>query len=324
MGDFRLLYWLRAKKRLCYAFKGKNKMNMSGIEKLNRVFREDVVSLEDFKKRIAEIKKLLPQNENSEFKYFYRGDKFCTPVQSKVFRYGNLKNENTMFQRWQDQCYASEIGVCNCEHKGLLHCLAYMQHYDECGTRLLDFTRDPLVALRFACGKEGEDCRKKVTIYVTESIKIDKKTEIEESLMKLVCSDYEISCGDRNEHMSKDYFIEVDADFPRIKQQDGLFLFMGNREDTFETNPKHNHKVKHELSYNGRGKEYKGYVGVLNISPSAVKEIRKELESKKNYKMDYLMSEQQETESEREECIACYKEKLYEQYDYESIKCCKK
>ena len=74
-------------------------MNMSGIEKLNRVFREDVVSLEDFKKRIAEIKKLLPQNENSEFKYFYRGDKFCTPVQSKVFRYGNLKNENTMFQR---------------------------------------------------------------------------------------------------------------------------------------------------------------------------------------------------------------------------------
>lgn len=45
---------------------------------------------------------------------------------------------------------------------------------------------------------------------------------------------------------------------------------------------------------NGRGKEYKGYVGVLNISPSAVKEIRKELESKKNYKMDYLMSEQQE------------------------------
>lgn len=302
-------------------------MNMSGIEKLNRVFREDVVSLDDFKKRIAEIKKLLPQNENSEFKYFYRGDKFCTPVQSKLFRYGNMKYENIMFQRWQEQCYARKIGVCNCKHKRSLSCLAYMQHYDDCGTRLLDFTRKPLVALRFACGKEGEDCRKKVTIYVTESIKIDEKPEIpeiEESLIELVCSDYEISCGDKNEHIGKDHFIEVDADFPRIKQQDGLFLFMGNRKDTFETNPKYKHKVKHELSYNGRGEEYKGYVGVLNISPSAVKGIREELESDEKYKMDYLMSEQQETESEREECIACCKEKLYEQSDCESIKCCKK
>lgn len=299
-------------------------MNMSGIEKLNRVFREDVVSLEDFKKRIAKIKKLLPQNENSEFKYFYRGDKFCTPVQSKVFRYGNLKNENIMFQKWQEQCYAKEIKVCNCKHKGSLCCLAYMQHYNECGTRLLDFTRDPLVALRFACGKEGEDCRKKVTIYVTESIKIDEKPGIGKSLMKLVCSDYEMNCGDKNEHIGKDYFIEVDKTFPRIEQQDGLFLFMGNRKDTVETDPEYKHKVEHELSYNGRGKEYKGYVGVLNISPSAVKGIREELESDEKYKMDYLMSEQQETESEREECIACCKENLYEQSDCESIKCCKK
>lgn len=299
-------------------------MNMSGIEKLNRVFSEDVVCLKDFNKRIAEIEKVISKNKKPEFKYFYRGDKFCTPVQSKVFRCDNLKNENTMFQGWQEQCYAREIGVCNCEYKGSLHCLAYMQHYNERGTRLLDFTRDPLVALRFACGNEGEDCRKKVTIYVTESIKTDGKSEIEESLMKLVRSDYEISCGDRNEHIGKDYFIEVDKTFPRIEQQDGLFLFMGNRKDTFETNPKYKHKVKHELSYNGRGEEYKGYVGVLNISPSAVKGIREELESDEKYKMDYLMSEQQETESEREECIACCKEKLYEQSDCESIKCCKK
>lgn len=297
-------------------------MNMSGIEKLNRVFSEDVVCLKDFNKRIAKIEKVISKNKKPKFKYFYRGDKFCTPVQSKVFRYGNLKNENTMFQKWQDQCYAREIGVCNCEHKGSLHCLAYMQHYKECGTRLLDFTRDPLVALRFACGKEGEDCRKKVTIYVTESIKIDEELEIEESLMKLVCSDYEISCKDMNEHMGKDYFIEVDETFPRIKHQKGLFLFMGNRKDTLETDSNYDYKVKHELSYNGRGKEYKGYVGVLNISPCAVKRIREELDSLKKYQMDYLMNEQQKAECE--ECIVCCEDEWYKYDECKSIKCCGK
>ena len=67
-----------------------------------------------------------------------------------------------------------------------------MQHYKG-NTRLLDFTRDPLVALRFACGEDGDNCRKKVTVYVAESIDLsDGKNNKGQELMKLVKSDFRL------------------------------------------------------------------------------------------------------------------------------------
>ncbi len=245
-----------------------------------------------------------------DFQFFYRGDKICTQTQSKIFRDGTFQIENVLFKHWQENCCAKKLGVCDCKHKGSLLCLAYMQHYSKFGTRLLDFSRDPYVALRFACGKEGDNCRKKVTIYATKSFKLgDKSQEVEERMMELVNGDCERYS--QNKYMAEDYFIEVDKTFPRIERQDGLFLFMGNRARLDDQRSTYSYKVTHELSpWIGRGnaKKYEGYVGVLNISPCAVAQIRDELDNWQDengirkYNIDYLMGNKSKTEEHCEKC----------------------
>ncbi|MPN14815.1 hypothetical protein SDC9_162144 [bioreactor metagenome] len=173
-----------------------------------------------------------------------------------------------------------------------------MQHYLG-NTRLLDFTKDPKVALRFACGSEGDNCRKKVTLYNTSYIKSDdlEQKEVLDTFISLIESDKKIPklYGSQLKYLKKDYFVEVPLDFPRIKRQDGLFLLMGNftTADLINREPKdHKEKVKHELSPTvGRGDEYEGYVGVLSVSPHSVAQIRNELEQTVSYQMDYLMAE---------------------------------
>jgi len=182
--------------------------------------------------------------------------------------------------------------------------IAYMQHYAG-NTRLLDFTEDPTVALRFACGKaeiSPYECPRKVTIYNTKCIEYHepqaKRTL--QAFMELISSDNQEEIKriiEKNgEVLKKDYFVEMPKTFPRIEKQNGLFLLMGNfttgelisgKQDFNRTN-----KVKHELSPTiGRGCQYEGFVGVLRISPCAVAKIRDELEHTTCYRMDYLMEE---------------------------------
>ena len=283
-------------------------MSMKKNEYLEPYFRDDVVSLEDFEWRITEIKgklaKFLANNET--FKCFYRGDKFCTPTQSKIFRDDIFEIEDSLFRLWQDNCCAKKLGICQCKPQdmGSLLCLAYMQHYCDIGTRLLDFSKDPKIALRFACGdkeKNCSGCRKKVTIYVVESIGVEEHPEIENSFIKLVTS------GNANrfldEYNKKDYFIEMNQNFPRIERQNGLFLFMGNRSSDNNERQNHSTKIKHELSQSdGRGSSYKGYVGVLNIAASAIDEIRTELDKINEYNIKYLMEGQLEDKGKCAEC----------------------
>lgn len=271
-------------------------MGLKGL--LPNVFAEDVASVEDYMQRIEKIKKFCDKNDNYNFHFYFRGDRYCAKTQSNFFRYGNLADENVNFENWTNVCTMKRKGLCNCDEKGKFTCLAYMQHYQG-NTRLLDFTTDAKVALRFACGAKGDNCRKKVTIYNTTYIGIndcnrDKRLN---QFVQFVNSDVNLS---NNFNIpTEDYFIEMPEHFPRIKRQKGLFLFMGNQttsdlmktnRDAFEKNQKK--KVKHELSpTTGRGTEYEGYVGVLSISQNAVEQMRNELEQTIDYNMNYLMGE---------------------------------
>ena len=272
---------------------------MSLNELLEEIFDTDVISLEDYRNRINEVENFFLNNGNSEWKTYYRGDKFCSKTQSNFFRFGDIKEEGKKFKKWKER----HLDLCNKYDDEFMR-LAYMQHYAG-NTRLLDFTEDPTVALRFACGKaeiSPYECPRKVTIYNTKCIEYHepqaKRTL--QAFMELISSDNQEEIKriiEKNgEVLKKDYFVEMPKTFPRIEKQNGLFLLMGNfttgelisgKQDFNRTN-----KVKHELSPTiGRGCQYEGFVGVLRISPCAVAKIRDELEHTTCYRMDYLMEE---------------------------------
>ena len=287
-------------------------MEIKRLDKLEEVFQDDIDSIEKYIHCINKIKKILnkqPEVKRNQWKFCYRGDRADSNVQCTLFKNGFLETENSMFQFWQDNCGIRNQGVCSCKHKGSLLCLAYMQHYCRWGTRLLDFSSDPLVALRFACGKDGQNEEKKVTMYITDFISAEEYHTKEDHFLQLVNSDLWIA--EANRDIYEDTFIEIEkpsfeeqAD-TRIERQKGIFLFMGNRKSVEETNPRHDRKVAHKLSASvGRGKGYDGYVGVLKIAASKVEKIRDELDSTCKYNIHYLMNDKEE-ENEKS-CAKCY------------------
>ena len=277
---------------------------MDLTESLSEYFSSEVTSVNDYCKRIAAIKSYTDTMSSSNFQSFYRGDRYCTPTQSKLFREGSLEDEAKNFLDYLE-VHKEEI---NKFLEGDLYDsygdtvkdimrLAYMQHY-ESNTRLLDFSKDSRVALRFACGpKESCLCTKKVTIYCTSSISYntDEDLRVLRNFMGLVKSDANSISHLDPDILKKDYFIELPLSFPRIERQDGFFLLMGNFETKELCSGKINEyqtKVKHELSSTiGRGKSYEGFVGVLRIAAQNVDEIRDELESTEKYNIKYLMDE---------------------------------
>ena len=183
-------------------------MGLNGM--MPEVFDSDITSVNDYLCRIQKIKKFIR-------------DRYCSPIQSNFFRYGNINDEANNFKKW-----INENQDLIREYKTDFEKLAYMQHYSA-NTRLLDFTTDPKVALRFACGQKGDNCRKKVTLYNTACLKYDDTdfSQKIETFMQLVKS--KKSLDDYLKTMVlKDYFIEMPQNFPRIKRQKGLFLLMGN------------------------------------------------------------------------------------------------
>lgn len=275
---------------------------MSFNGKLPDVFSSDVTSVSDYKKRIKKIQKYCGKAGGNDWKTFFRGDRYCAKTQSNFFRYGNIEDEAKNFEGWKKLPKMKDVAFSD-----EFEALAYMQHYQG-NTRLLDFTKDCLVALRFACGAPGDNCRKKVTIYRTNYLKISptniqKRRKILESYLRLIKGEEPIDSD--KEQWKKDIFVEIRQSFPRIKRQEGLFLLMGNftTEELLGNNTDSekntNKKVIHELSPNiGRGENYPGYVGVLAIDAGSVEKIRNELEQTTCYRMDYLMTEENENENE--------------------------
>ena len=71
---------------------------MSLNELLEEIFDTDVISLEDYMNRINEVENFFLNNGNSEWKTYYRGDKFCSKTQSNFFRFGDIKELNGAVQ----------------------------------------------------------------------------------------------------------------------------------------------------------------------------------------------------------------------------------
>lgn len=265
-------------------------MSLNVNQDLHRLFERDVESIEDFTNRVRKIKEYVEKYKQENWGMFFRGDKFYTHVQSSFFRNGNISDESKIFKKWKQ--LNSEI--CK-EHPNEFEQLSYMQHY--CGnTRLLDFTTDELVALRFACGRQDENCRKKITIYITDCLGLDspERDSVLNSYLKLI-NDVPPTEFDEAQ-WKRDVFVRINPTFHRIEKQCGLFLLMGNfttEELVSCVEPKvHNEKVMHELSPSiGRGNAYPGYTCVLGIAAKSVEGIRKELEQTKLYNMDFLMGQ---------------------------------
>lgn len=140
---------------------------MDWTKKLPEAFKEEVTSIEDFCKRIKIINNDLScAGTQKKMKPYYRGDRHCARVQSNLFRKGYLSQESLNFAKWKE---ANEKKLSDDDFENLMR----MQHESN-DTRLLDFTTDPLVALRFACGYPGENCRKKVTVFATDDAVLRK------------------------------------------------------------------------------------------------------------------------------------------------------
>lgn len=273
---------------------------MSLQRKIPNVFSNDVTSVSDYTERIEKIQDYCKSVGEKDWGIFFRGDRYCAKTQSKFFRNGNIKDEAKNFEDWKKLQKMNDETISD-EFKAL----AYMQHYQG-NTRLLDFTSDCLVALRFACGNHGDNCRKKVTIYCTNYLPLEtdnqKRQKVLESYLRLIKGEKSIDSD--KEQWKKDIFVEMKQNFPRIERQKGLFLLMGNftTEELLgystDSAKNTNKKVIHELSQNiGRGETYPGYVGVLAIDAGSVEKIRNELEQTTCYRMDYLMAKKNEVHS---------------------------
>ncbi len=267
---------------------------MNWKEELPEVFTTPVTSLEDYRKRIDKIEWFLSASGVKGLNAYYRGDKAEDNVQCGLFRKDILSEEAALFENWK---LKNKDLLCEDEFENLVR----MQHEGH-PTRLLDFTTDPLVALRFACGNEGQNSEKKITVFATTDYICKNKNGKDKSIinvfMELVKSANTLS------HISekcrsiyqKDYFVETSRNFERIKHQKGLFLFMGNLTDKELLNDlfqDHSEKVIHKLSETcGRGAQYQGYIGVLHISPGCIEAIRNKLEQTHCYRISYLMAEE--------------------------------
>lgn len=244
----------------------------------------DVIDVIDkIKKRLCYIN----NNHYENMDFFYRGDKSTAKLCPKIFL-----NQNCL--DFEARTFKERFACREDKTENELHYLCNSQHQGRC-TRLLDFSKDPLVALRFACGRD-EKCNKRITIFYTNSIKRDEKDFEDEdikALMKLVMSeDLEDFTDDEKRRVSKDYFIDFPGllyDVERYNRQGGAFLFPGNLEQV-DRDYHGNKKVIHKLSEKtGRGQSYPGYIVNIPIKKEYVKNIRDELEKTEKYNMDYLL-----------------------------------
>lgn len=281
----------------------------------------DVGSIKEYFALLHKVDEYIKNKEKRYAKklvYYFRGDKFCTPLQSGLFSSGGIAKEAENFKAWQAKCplREAEEGKCDCSsNRGTYVCLAHMQHYNDMSlnenrnwrTRLLDFSLCPLVALRFACGKDNENCRKKVTVFVTEAPEKDVSSARIKMLMKMVACKTEnefkdLSANDGEGYLTKDTFVVIPSRTERVKRQQAITLFMGNITNgeilTDKAEPKsRNVKVTHQLSQNiGRGKKVRGYIATIGIRAESVADIREELDQCKYFNMDYLMGKDKKEE----------------------------
>lgn len=129
-------------------------MNMTDI--FAEIFEESIKSVHGFDEKLKVIKSLIEKETSKQnakkLNAYFRGDKQNSNVQCKLFRCGKLSDEAKLFDEWKNDWQESGEKLSNDEFENLIR----MQHEEKTFTRLLDFSTDPKVALRFACGRKIE------------------------------------------------------------------------------------------------------------------------------------------------------------------------
>lgn len=259
------------------------------------VLSKSVKSISDYEYIVKQIQNCIePLAKKGNYKWYFRGDGIQTPAKCHLFREEKIEQEASMFKEWQEKC--------DCEVHGSFECLARMQHH-KANTRLLDFSTDPMVALRFACGNEHTTGDRIVTVYCAEELDFENPnesaTKVKEAFMHLVKSeDLRDFSTEERKLLIGDYFVKCLQGFERIKRQHGVFLLMGNCTIEDDCRAESLTKVEHDLSQtDGRGKNYRGFVGVIKIDGNFIEELRKQIDDEyAEYNMRYLLCEEEEDE----------------------------
>lgn len=120
-----------------------------GRSRINTTNGTEIVSVGSF---LQEIRDLRNNDDGKTQKYFFRGQQTeYWGISSSIFRSGLLNVEHKLLKDALEK-YPNEFKAFNNTFDLMTKC----QHYGLC-TRLLDLTTNPLVALYFACQKNGEE-----------------------------------------------------------------------------------------------------------------------------------------------------------------------
>lgn len=236
------------------------------------------------------------RNTKPNWGMFYRGQKDNKfDVKPSIFRESLLEKEHEFYST----CLKNlpyEFNYLSTDFDKL----AKMQHYG-IPTRILDFTYDPKISLYFAC-ESGDKTDGRVIMYNTSfTNQMDYGVR---ALTFLATYTYEIddnffdglrkylklpmikSNDELRKLLSNHYFVDPEITNERLHRQKGLFVIFG--QDKLELE----HKSIFTLDEkNGRGSEYEGYIGYINISGQSKKDILTELEEDHNVSKLRLLPE---------------------------------
>lgn len=269
---------------------------MDFTKEVKDILKKEIRCKADYANTINGIKeKMMEAAKKSKYDinkmgFFYRGDSNQAPLCPKIFLNKScLSSEGSRFRE--------KFELNKNTNETELHFLCRLQHECDC-TRLLDFSTEPSVALRFACGRDNENYDKRVTMIYTDHIKENNHDYLDDevaTLLKMVKSDDLCNFDEKEKRqLSKDYFIvltDLLNDIERCKRQKGAFLFPGNFSN-INTPVCYDEKVAHRLSRSiGRGKDYIGYIVNIPIDKKYVKQLRNELDKTKDYSIKHLMVE---------------------------------
>ncbi|SFI40018.1 FRG domain-containing protein [Treponema bryantii] len=194
--------------------------------------------------------------------------------------------------------------------------IAKIQHYGG-RTRLLDFSECFWIALFFACYSSDDNTKNSDgLIYHFKTDCLDFTTSDKDNYRKKILEDYIRYSGntftefnewikvEENQYqktaeeiqqlISKHHFIKIIPSSVRMKNQKGLFLWMG--ETKFSDNPILLDGIKSKPSgitiHYGRGQNYQGKVGYVKVKSSVKKDILNYLQKEHGIDEEFIFAEE--------------------------------
>lgn len=230
----------------------------------------------------AKVERTGELEAQNKLQTFFRGQKSEKySWEPSVFRDNLLDYESSIYHGCIKQFPMEFSGL-----KTVFDRLAKIQHYGG-ATRIMDFTVDPLVALWFACNREGEGANTdgKVAMYRTVysdenelgvrclSFLATYSEEIDNHFFDKLREHLQENHSDDvlREAMKQHYFVIPKITNERIRRQKGFFMIFG--QDGEEKN------VSRLDNTFGRGEEYPGYIGYITIPSEAKESLLSELEN---------------------------------------------